>query len=192
MEGEGKMKGLKIVAVTVLVIAVIAGLLGCATGPIVKVTRPVTKAVAIIRPLQGSGVQGIVTFIQEGNGVRVVAEITGLSPGKHGFHIHEFGDGTAVDGMSLGGHFNPTNTTHGGPEDKERHVGDLGNIEADRSGRAKYNRLDTRISLQGRNSIIGRSIVIKERADDFKTQPGGGAGLRIAYGIIGISSLPSD
>jgi len=69
-----------------------------------------TKAVAVIQPLQNSGVRGIVTFIQEGNGVRVVAEITGLSPGKHGFHIHEFGDGTVADGVSLGGHFNPTNT----------------------------------------------------------------------------------
>jgi Cu-Zn family superoxide dismutase len=186
------MKGSKNTVVILLVTAVIAGLMGCTTGPIATVTKPATKAVAIILPLQGSGVQGIVTFIQEGSGVRVVAEVTGLSPGKHGFHIHEFGDGTAPDGVSLGGHFNPGNTAHGGPDDKERHVGDLGNLEADKSGRAKYNRLDTRISLSGRNSITGRSVVIKEKADDYKTQPGGGAGLRIAYGIIGISSLPSD
>jgi Cu-Zn family superoxide dismutase len=174
----------------ILLVLVIPALIGCATLTIT--TKPVTKAVAVIQPLQQSGVQGVVTFIQEGNGVRVIADITGLAPGKHGFHIHEFGDGTASDGMSLGGHFNPGSTMHGGPEDRERHVGDLGNIEADKSGRAKYNRLDTRISLQGRYSIIGRSVVIKEKVDDFKTQPGGGAGQRIAFGVIGISSLPPD
>jgi Cu-Zn family superoxide dismutase len=184
------MKRIKHVSHLLLAALVTAGLMGCAT--IGLTTKPATKAVAVIQPLSGSGVRGTVTFIQEGSGVRVVADITGLSPGKHGFHIHEFGDGSAADGMSLGGHFNPDNTRHGGPEDKERHVGDLGNLEADRSGRAIYNRLDTRISLHGGNSIIGRSVVIKEKVDDFKTQPGGAAGLRIAYGIIGISSLPSD
>lgn len=184
------MRGMKITTMTLLVAAVAAGLMGCATGPLTIKTP--TKAVAMIQPLQGSGVKGIVTFIQEGNGVRVIAEITGLSSGKHGFHIHEFGDGTTADGVALGGHFNPANTMHGGPDDQERHVGDLGNLEADKSGRAKYNRLDTRISLHGRNSIIGRSVVIKEKVDDYKTQPGGGAGQRIAYGIIGVSSLPSD
>jgi Cu-Zn family superoxide dismutase len=187
------MKGMKAVKIGMLVACaalLVTVMMGCATFPVT--TKPVTKAVAIIHPLQGSGVSGIVTFIQEGTGIRVVADLSGLTTGKHGFHIHEFGDGTAADGMSLGGHFNPDNTMHGGPDDKNRHVGDLGNIEADRSGRAKYNRLDTRISFQGRDSIIGRSIVIKEKTDDYKTQPGGGAGLRIAYGVIGISSLPSD
>jgi Cu-Zn family superoxide dismutase len=184
------MKGMKITTMTLLVAAVAAGLMGCATG--LFTTKMPTKAVATIVPLQDSGVRGMVTFIQEGNGVRVLAEITGLSPGKHGFHIHEFGDGTAADGVALGGHFNPANAMHGGPDDQQRHVGDLGNLEADKSGRAKYNRLDTGISLHGRDSIIGRSVVIKEKVDDYKTQPGGGAGQRIAYGIIGVSSLPSD
>jgi Cu-Zn family superoxide dismutase len=184
------MKQMKTNLLLMLTASILAGLVGCVTGP--AAVKPATKAVAIIQPLQNSGVKGIVTFIQEGNGVRVVAEITGLSPGKHGFHIHEFGDGTAADGVALGGHFNPGNTMHGGPEDQERHIGDLGNLEADKSGRAKYNRLDTKIALHGRNSIIGRSVVIKEKVDDYKTQPGGGAGQRIAYGVIGISSLPSD
>jgi Cu-Zn family superoxide dismutase len=170
--------------------ALIALLAGCASLPFGS--KPVTRAVAVIQPLQGSEVRGTVIFIQEGSGVRVIAELTGLSAGKHGFHIHEFGDGTAADGVSLGGHFNPDNTIHGGPDDKDRHIGDLGNIEADRSGRAKYNRLDNRISLQGRDSIIGRAIVVKEKTDDYKTQPGGGAGLRIAFGVIGISSLSTD
>ena len=184
------MRCLKRILLLVLSAILLAVLAGCVSIP--AALKPPTKAVAVILPLHDSGVRGTVTFIQEGNGVRVVAEITGLSPGKHGFHIHEFGDGTTADGLALGGHFNPGNTMHGGPEDQERHVGDLGNLEADKSGRAKYNRLDTRIALHGRNSIIGRSVVIKEKVDDYKTQPGGGAGQRIAYGIIGISSLPTD
>jgi Cu-Zn family superoxide dismutase len=185
-----KMSKVKRILSTFFAAAMVASLIGCATFSITA--KPATKAVAVIHPLQQSGVQGVVTFIQERNGVRVIADITGLSPGKHGFHIHEFGDGTAQDGLSLGGHFNPGSTIHGGPDDQERHLGDLGNLEADKSGRAKYNRLDTRIALQGRNSIIGRSIVIKEKVDDYKTQPGGAAGQRIAFGVIGISSLPPD
>jgi len=177
--------------VTVTLIAMT--LAGCASIPLFGPKAPTTtKAVAILRPLQGSTVQGTVSFIQEGSGVRVIANLSGLAPGQHGIHIHEFGDCTAADGSSLGGHYNPGNTMHAGPEDKERHVGDLGNIEADKSGNAKYNRLDQQISLTGRNSIIGRSIVIKEKADDYKTQPGGAAGMRIACGVIGISSLESD
>ena len=81
---------------------------------------------------------------------------------------------------------------HGGPEDKKKHLGDLGNIEADRTGRAKVNLLSETISLSGRNGIVGRSIIIKERADDYKTQPAGGAGARIAFGIIGMSFLETD
>ena len=157
-----------------------------------SMSEPATKAVAVVRPLRGSAVQGLVTFVQEGKGVRIYAELTGLTPGKHGFHIHEFGDITSADGSSAGSHLNPKNTVHGGPDDKQRHIGDLGNIEADRSGKAKYNRVDNRISLTGANSIIGRSIVIKESPDDFKTQPGGGAGLRIAMGVIGVSVTPLE
>ena len=151
-----------------------------------------TKAVAVIRPLNDSGVQGLVTFIQEGGDVRIVAEITGLTPGKHGFHIHQFGDITSADGNTAGSHFNPQNFIHGGPDDKKRHLGDLGNIEADRNGKAKYNRVDSRITLNGVNSILGRSIIIKEGPDDYKTQPGGGAGRRIAMGVIGQSATPIE
>jgi Cu-Zn family superoxide dismutase len=122
----------------------------------------------------------------------VYAEVSGLTPGRHGFHIHEYGDASIADGTAAGAHFNPGNKMHGGPDSPERHVGDLGNIEADRSGNAKYNRLDKRISLTGRNSIIGRSIVIKEAQDDFKTQPGGAAGARVAIGVIGISATPVE
>jgi superoxide dismutase, Cu-Zn family len=178
-----------VLAGTVIAIAVL--LTGCTTLGGGR-AEPARQAVAVVRPLRGSTVQGLVTFVQEDNGVRVVADITGLTPGKHGFHIHEFGDITATDGSSAGGHLNPELTVYGGPDDKDRHLGDLGNIEADRSGRARYNRVDATISLTGRNSIVGRAIVIKEGPDDFKTQPGGNAGLRIGMGVIGISATPIE
>ena len=179
-----KMAGVLLGALTLVTV------MSCASMPLIK--KPVTRAVAVLRPLQGSAVQGTIFFIQEGKDIRIVADVTGLAPGKHGIHIHEFGDATTTDGSSLGGHFNPKNIMHGGPDDKVRHLGDLGNIEADRTGRAKFSRIDTRISLSGSNSIIGRSIVIKEKADDLKTQPGGNAGSRIGFGVIGISATEGD
>jgi Cu-Zn family superoxide dismutase len=151
-----------------------------------------TKAIATIRAVQGAGISGTVAFIPEQGKIRVVVDVRGLPPGKHGIHVHEYGDLSAPDGSSVGGHFNPTNQPHGAPTDAQRHLGDLGNIEADRNGVAKTSFLVDRISLTGPNSIIGRSAVIKERADDFKTQPAGAAGARIAWGIIGYSANPSE
>lgn len=180
----------RMTAAAVLTVLTLVSVLACSSIPLIK--KPVNRAVAVLRPLQGSAVQGTIFFIQEGKDIRIVADITGLSPGKHGIHIHEFGDATTTDGSSLGGHFNPKNIMHGGPDDKVRHLGDLGNIEADRTGRAKFSRIDSQISLSGGNSIIGRSIVIKEKADDLKTQPGGAAGSRIGFGVIGISATEGD
>ena len=93
-----------------------------------------------------------------------------------------------ADGKCAGGHFNPTGMPHGGPDDAKRHVGDLGNIKADDSGKATYKRVDKLISLNGSNSIIGRSVIVHAKADDFKTQqPPGNAGDRIGCGTIGIA-----
>jgi len=129
---------------------------------------------------------GTVTFTEVADGVQVHAEITGLTPGNHGFHVHEFGDCTAEDGSSAGGHFNPTNQPHGGPDADARHVGDMGNIEADASGTAKLDYLDHSMSLSNDDrSIIGRSVVVHAKADDLKSQPAGDSGARIACGVIG-------
>lgn len=144
------------------------------------------KAIAVIHGLGTNNVSGTVTFTEVEDGVQVQADITGLTPGKHGFHIHEFGDCSAADGSSAGGHFNPTNKPHAGPDMPERHVGDMGNIEADASGKAKLDYVDHDMSLTNdKLSIIGRSVVIHGKADDLKTQPAGDSGPRIACGIIG-------
>src|SRR5262245_15984463 len=82
----------------------------------------VSKAICVVHPLGKSGVSGILHFTQKGDEVEVKGEITGLAPGKHGFHVHEFGDCTDPKGMKTGGHFNPDKMKHGGPHSKQRHV----------------------------------------------------------------------
>ena len=144
------------------------------------------KAVAVLRPTEGNKVSGTVTFTEVADGVQVDAEITGLAPGKHGFHIHEFGDCSAADASSAGAHFNPTNQPHAAPDAEVRHVGDMGNVDADASGAAKLEYLDHHMSLANdERSIIGRSVVVHAKADDLKSQPAGDSGARVACGVIG-------
>jgi Cu-Zn family superoxide dismutase len=142
------------------------------------------KAFVEIHPTRGNTVHGRVDFEKVEKGVRVTAHLSGLSPGTHGFHIHEKGDCSSPDASSAGGHFNPTDEPHGAPDDLKRHAGDLGNIEANDKGEASYDRVDTMIALDGPNSIIGRALIIHQDKDDFKTQPTGNAGARIGCGVI--------
>ena len=144
------------------------------------------KAVAVLHPTQGNNVSGTITFTEVADGVQVHAEVTGLTPGKHGFHVHEFGDCTAADASSAGAHFNPTKQPHAAPDATARHVGDMGNIETDTSGAAKLDYLDHNMSLANdERSIIGRSVVVHAKADDLKSQPAGDSGARVACGVIG-------
>lgn len=146
----------------------------------------VQKAVCVLHPTKGNDVTGIVTFTKVDNGVKVVADLQGLTKGKHGIHIHECGDCSAADGTSAGGHFNPMGETHGAPMDAMRHEGDMGNIEADATGKAHLEYVDKTISFEGKASIIGRSVIVHEDEDDLKSQPTGNAGARVACGVIGI------
>jgi Cu-Zn family superoxide dismutase len=144
------------------------------------------KAVAVLQPTAGNKVSGTVTFTEESGGVKVRAEITGLPPGNHGFHVHEFGDCSAADASSAGAHFNPTHKPHAGPDTPERHVGDMGNVQADASGKATLEYVDHQISLTNdERSAVGRSVVVHAKADDLKSQPAGDSGARVACGVIG-------
>ena len=116
-----------------------------------------------------------------------------MAPGKHGFHIHQFGDNT--DGCtSAGPHYNPDSCEHGAPEDAKgsRHAGDLGNVEADVDGKAKIDISDTFMSLSGERSILGRTVVVHADIDDLGkgghelSKTTGNAGGRLACGVIGI------
>ncbi|MAE60936.1 MAG: superoxide dismutase [Planctomycetaceae bacterium] len=170
--------------ITWIFVAIFAatGMVGCAT------TAHEHHAVAVMRPTAGNQAHGIVTFEQIGDGVRIIANIDGLTPNaQHAFHIHQFDDVRDPAGKSAGGHYNPEAMPHGRPQDAHRHAGDLGNLQADANGHATYDRVDNRFSIsKAMNPILGRGVIVHAGEDQF-TQPTGAAGARIAAGVIGIA-----
>jgi Cu-Zn family superoxide dismutase len=143
------------------------------------------KVSATLAPSAGGSVAGTVTFVQEGSKVIVIADVSGLKPGPHGFHVHEKGDCSAADFTSAGGHFNPGGQPHGDPSAGAHHAGDMPLLIADASGKAA---LRTEVSPMtiggGTNDIVGKAVVVHADADDFKSQPAGNSGARIACGVI--------
>ena len=137
-------------------------------------------------------IKGLVKLEESGDVTKIWINFSGLTPGKHGFHIHEFGNLTNAC-HTAGGHFNPYKKTHGGPEDEERHVGDLGNVVADDQGNVEFQIEDKLIKLTGEHSVIGRSCVIHESVDDLgqggfsDSKTTGHAGGRLACGVIGFT-----
>jgi Cu-Zn family superoxide dismutase len=150
--------------------------------------QQVAKAIAVLHPTAGNKVAGVVTFTKVPNGIKVVADVEGLTQGMHGFHVHQYGDCSAPNADSAGGHFNPEGMMHGAPTGPERHVGDLGNIAADQNGKAHLEWTDKLLSFEGRDSIIGRGLIVHAMVDDLVSQPAGNAGPRVACGVIGISA----
>ncbi len=147
------------------------------------------KAIAVFT---GTKIKGTVIFTQEIPGkVTIDINISGLKKNhQHGFHIHEYGD-MSEGCESMGGHYNPYNKNHGGQDSKERHVGDLGNIQTDSEGCAQYQMIDRCIKLLGtKNNIFGRGLVIHTDTDDCgkgtnaSSLVNGNSGKRIACAII--------
>lgn len=157
----------------------LAALTACATAP----TEP-QRATAQLQPTKGSKAFGEATFEQAGDKVHVLVNVQGLKPGQqHGFHIHEVGDCSSGDGMSTKGHFNPYGKAHAQPG--SGHAGDLPALQADKGGRAKINVTLDAISVgSGPGDVVGRGLIIHADPDDYKTQPTGNAGARIACGVI--------
>jgi len=145
-----------------------------------------TTATAVIYPTKGNKAQGTLHFVQEEDGLHITGEITGLTPGKHGFHAHQNGDCSSADASSAGGHFNPEEMPHGAEDAAKRHAGDFGNIIASQTGSAHIDKIDKVATLSGKDSIIGRAIIIHQGADDLKSQPSGDAGARVACGVVGV------
>lgn len=112
------------------------------------------------------GIKGYVKFEDNNYKTKISVEIIGLPKGKHGIHIHEFGNLTSGC-QSAGVHYNPFKKDHGGPNNENRHVGDIGNIEADDNGNAYLKYEDDLIKLSGEFSILGRSVVVHELEDDL-------------------------
>jgi len=155
-------------------------LAGCAS-----VAPKIPGASAALAPTAGNETRGTVTFTRNGDKVRVVANVSGLAPGAHGFHIHDKGDCRAPDATSAGGHFNPTNKPNGNPAAGEHHGGDMPMLEADASGNAKVDvTLDTVTLGSGPNGIVGRGVVVHKDVDDYRSQPAGNSGARVACGTI--------
>ena len=144
------------------------------------------RATAQLQPTKGNKTFGEATFEQVGDKVHVVVFVQGLRPGQeHGLHIHEVGDCSSGDGMSAKDHFNPFGKPHGNPASAERHAGDLPALKANKEGRA---RVDVELGIitvsPGPGNIVGRGLIVHADPDDYKTQPGGNTGARIACGVI--------
>jgi Cu-Zn family superoxide dismutase len=151
---------------------------GTASGP---------SAAAKLEATKGNNVSGAVTFTQAGDVVRVTAQVSGLKPGaEHGFHVHEKGDCSSGDGMSAGGHFNPAAKSHGNYHGGgDRHAGDLPNLKADGSGNASASFDVSGISVgSGAADVIGKGLIVHRDPDDYKSQPAGNAGPRLACAVI--------
>ena len=143
------------------------------------------KASATLESRSGSTVSGTVNFYASGDKLRVEARIAGLTPGEHGFHVHEAGDCSAPDASSAKGHFNPAAKQHGHYGGAEHHAGDMPNLFADANGNATVSGEVTMLSLgSDANSIVNRSVVIHADPDDYKSQPAGNSGKRVACGTI--------
>jgi Cu-Zn family superoxide dismutase len=166
--------------------AVAMTLAGCAS---MGMTGGNAKATATLAPKSGTGTAGTVTFTQQTGGVMMVASVTGLPPNTtHGFHVHEKGDCSAPDAMSAGGHFNPTGKPHGQMNMPDHHAGDMNNLTADANGNARASILLPDLSVgTGPNGVIGRAVVVHKDPDDYKTQPTGNSGGRIACGVVAAS-----
>jgi Cu-Zn family superoxide dismutase len=174
----------------ITVSAVIAGLLsacaGADTAPVKTANKPNSlQASGLLAPTQGNTVQGTVVFKQEADGIRIIAEVSGLTRvGLHGFHIHEKGDCSAPDASSAGGHYNPHGVAHGKVGSHVHHAGDLPSLDADAQGNAKLNAVLTGITLTGEHTIVGRSLIVHADPDDYTSQPTGNAGPRVACAVI--------
>ncbi|WP_119154030.1 superoxide dismutase family protein [Caldimonas tepidiphila] len=146
---------------------------------------PGPGAMAKISPTQGNQASGVATFHEAGGQLMVHVRVTGLTPNaEHGFHVHERGDCSAPDATSAGGHFNPTGKPHG-PQGGEHHAGDLPNLKANAQGNAEMRVTLSGLTLsRGETSVLDRALVIHAQPDDYRSQPAGNSGPRIACGVI--------
>ena len=139
--------------------------------------------------LQPSGESvGTVSYREDANGVTVSVEVAGLEPGTHAVHLHETGDCSAEDFTSAGGHWNPTGAQHGRDNPQGAHLGDLANMTVDEDGSGSSNFLVTGATIgegpRGMSDADGTALVIHAGADDYKTDPAGDAGDRVACAVV--------
>ena len=164
----------------------------CSCSKVKSITESLDTVIAQCELQHSDKVKGTLLLIQApGTPTLIRGTISGLEPGEHGFHIHEFGD--MSDGCkSMGAHYNPDDVDHGNEDNG--HVGDLGNITADENGIASVKKIAGRVDLIGDRSVVGRGIVVHADRDDLgqggdaESLKTGNAGDRLACGVIVIRS----
>lgn len=147
-------------------------------------------AVVNLASASGSLVSGRLSVVPMNDGVHLTGEVGGLSPGStHAIHIHEKGDCSAADASSAGGHFNPAGAPHGKVGSGAHHGGDMDNIVANAEGVAKVDVHASGVTLGGAavNDVAGKAVIVHAAADDYRTQPTGNAGGRVACGVITVT-----
>ncbi|OIN99877.1 MAG: hypothetical protein AUJ49_10400 [Desulfovibrionaceae bacterium CG1_02_65_16] len=142
-------------------------------------------AEATLSPTRGNKAAGLMTFRTQAGELLIQGTLSGLTPGAHGLHIHEGGDCGGPGARNAGGHFNPTGARHGSPGSPSHHAGDLPMLTAGADGTARFQARMGGLSLEdGPAGVIGRTIVVTARPDDFTTQPTGNSGPAVACGVI--------
>lgn len=167
----------KVIFVFVLVLAIF---IGCKT---INSNENSNKLSVNLESKSKSTVIGTATFVEKNGKVNFEAKLTGLNPGIHAIHIHEKADCSAPDGSSAGGHWNPTFKKHGKWGDTEYHKGDIGNFTADENGNGTivFSTDEWCIGCADETkNILGKGLIVHAGTDDFKTQPAGNAGARVA------------
>ena len=156
-------------------------LVACATGG-----NTGQSATAQLQSTTGNRATGSVSFTQRGNAVKISGQVRGLKPNaEHGFHVHEKGDCSSGDGMSAGGHFNPSGRPHGKHGTDAHHAGDLPSLKADATGMATFSFESTTLAVgTGPADVVGRGLIVHLDPDDYITQPTGNSGARVACAVI--------
>lgn len=149
--------------------------------------QKVKKAMVVLHPLGDGKTKGTVEIEEVDGSLKIKTSVEGLPAGKHAHHVHLLGDCSGADGKTAGTHFHFDGPSKNPPEDIKIITGDLGDLEAGPDGKATHEATIEGASLQGPFSILGRSIIIHEKPNDPKDPPIGGAGGRIACGVIGIA-----
>ncbi|MFC3551895.1 superoxide dismutase family protein [Lysobacter cavernae] len=177
-----------------LAAATTLALAACSSAPKAPTTPPAAstaKAATVnLASASASLVSGKLSVVSMGNGVHLTGEVGGLAPNStHAIHIHEKGDCSAADASSAGGHFNPAGAPHGKVDSGAHHGGDMNNLVADAEGVAKVDAHASGVTLGGgaANDIAGKAVIVHAAADDYKTQPTGNAGGRVACGVITVT-----
>ena len=172
---------------TTWITALALALTSCSLPYIPGVTSPPPAAGVTLRDATGRTV-GSAVLLQEGDGVRILLDVKGLTPGTKAVHIHDVSQCAPPSFESAGPHFNPTKAQHGSENPKGPHAGDLPNITVEATGQGHLEVTNSRVTLKsGPTSLFdanGSALVVHEGPDDMRTDPAGNSGARIACGVV--------